>query len=137
MSYTIPLMTVPVPTSDELNLDQYCSLGTSFDALLRERQTLKQLIEEAEVRIAELDEQSGPVLDLAGVKNVTWNGYLVSRREASKPRRTLDAGKLVAAGVDPIQIEAGYRYGKAGKVGITVRRLSQTPEAETAGEFVS
>jgi hypothetical protein len=136
----VPMMQMPVPSVEELELDQYMIGGVPFNELVARRQEFKKYIEECEKEIAEIDSEVGAALDLKGVKNVVWNKeYLVTRREASKPRQLLDRILLLAAGVTPLQLQSGTKLGKPGKSGVTVRRLSEvrmeTEEVIGAGEM--
>lgn len=128
-SLEFPVSDTPVPTLEELELDQYVISGRPFKALLADRQHMKKMIEDAEAAIADIDVEIGASLDLKGVKSVIWNTdddekYLILRREASKPRPILDRVLLLSAGVTPLQLQAGTKLGKPGKGGVTVRRAS-------------
>jgi len=142
-SFTFPEPDPTTPTLEELELDQYVISGRPFRNLLTDRQHLKQMIDDAEKAIAEIDVEVSAALDLKGVKTVIWNDdeqkYLIIRREASKPRPSLDRSLLLAAGVTPIQLQAGTKLGKPGKGGVTIRRMSkngaESSNADDSGDF--
>lgn len=115
-------MEIPVPTVEELGLE--------INDLLQERQNLKKLKDDIELRLHELDGEIGNQLDQKEVRKVVWDDYLVIRRQGSTPRPILDRVMLLEAGVSPQQIKAGTKFGAPGKPGVTVRALS---EAKAAG----
>jgi hypothetical protein len=121
---------VAAPTLEELELDQYIISGRPFKTLLENRQHYKQMIDDAEKYIQEIDTEIGASLDLKGVRTVIWNTdenkkYLIIRREASAPRSILDRTLLLSAGVTPMQLQAGTKLGKPGKSGITVKSMAK------------
>lgn len=129
-SLTLPTPDPATPTLEELELDQYVVSGRPFKALLADRQHMKQMIDDAEKAIAEIDTEIMASLDLKGVKTVIWSTdeeqkYLIIRREASKARPILDRSMLLAAGVTPIQLQNGTKFGKPGKGGVTIRRIGR------------
>lgn len=127
-------MSVPVPTIEEADLSSFMSSGRRADEVLAERQNLKQIIEESEAKIKELDNELGNALDLRNLKSVIWEDYLLIRRGPSRPRPILDTVMLLDAGVTPQQIQAGTRFGAPGKPGVTVRALSEVKAYENAAE---
>lgn len=133
MTYTM-MSEVPIPKSEELDLDRFCPMETSFDAMMKERQELKAAAKVQEARLAELDALIGGALDLAGQKTIIWNEHIVSRREGSKPRQTLDRILLLEAGVTPEQIQRSIKLGKPGKGGIAVRHLAEKQEENNWGD---
>jgi len=113
---------IPTPTVEELGLEQLRSPLTT-------RQHYKQMIEDAEKAIADIDQEIGVSLDLQGIKSVLWTTdenekYIVIRREVSQPRPILDRTLLLSAGVTPLQLQSGTKLGKPGKGGITVRKAT-------------
>lgn len=139
---SMPMTQTPVPSVEELGLDQYIIDGKSFDALLAERQNLNQLIADAEDRLIDINAEVGAALDLKGVKNALWKErYLITRREAARPRALLDRTLLLNAGVTPIQLEAGTKYGKPGKSGVTVtditKKKGKSSDSTEPGDFSS
>jgi hypothetical protein len=129
----LPTMQVPVPTIEDVGLDQYVINGKPFAELLNIRTLLKQSIEDSEAAIHDIDAEVGAALDLKGVKNVIWNDHLVTRREGAKPRQTLDRTLLLNAGVTPLQLAAGTKLGKPGKSGVTVMDLSKVRSRQENG----
>lgn len=137
----MPMMQIPVPTVEELGLDQYHINGIPFDKLIAERQQLRQMIEDAEERIHDIDTEVYASLELKGVKNALWRDrWIISRRAGSMPRHTLDRTLLLNAGVTPLQLEAGTKLGKPGRNGISIsditKKRSRPQDADSdSGDF--
>lgn len=129
---SIPTMTIPVPSVDDLELDQFIPSSRSAKDLVARRQTLKKQIEEAEKELQDIDIELGTALDFRGAKNAVWEDYLIIRRQGAKPRALLDRVLLMEAGVTPQQLEAGTKFSEQGKPGITVQSISK---GKTAGSY--
>ena len=122
--FELPTMEVPVPTIEEVGLDD-------INDLLHERQNCKIVKEAIEASIKRIGEELGRKLDEKNVKTAVWENCLVIRRQGSKPRPVLDRVLLLEAGVSPQQLKAGTKFGEPGKPGITVRPISENKTKES------
>ena len=130
MTHNIPMMTTPIPDSTDFNLDAVLPEGELFDELVARRQAMKKMITACEEEIKNADAKLGAALDFVGQRNVISRGLVVSRREGSKPRETLDPVLLLEAGVSPEQLHKGTKLGKPGKPTIAIRALKEKDEDE-------
>lgn len=120
-----PMQTVRVELPDVETLDLNPN-DESIDVILDRRQKAIEAEKQCKLVVAHSDLKLGAILDLNGIKTVSWRGeYIVSRRESSKPRRTISPEKLIELGVSPKIIEAASVYGLPGKLGITVRKAER------------
>lgn len=134
MTIFFPEPEVPTPTLEELELDQYVISGRTFRDMMTDRNKLKQSISDAEKAIEEIDIEAAASLDLKGVRSVIWitddgRKKLIMRRESTAPRQILDRTLLLSAGVTPIQLQNGTKFGKPGKGGITVRDITKKEDS--------
>ncbi len=121
----IPVMEVPVPTVDEVGLDQCIISGRTAKELISRRQYLKTTVDHYEQEVKDIDIILGTALDLRHIKNVISEDWLVIRRAGSRPRALLDRVLLMEAGVTPQQLEAGTKLSEPGEPGITVKNLNK------------
>ncbi len=129
-----PTQTVQIPIPDAASLDLKTPGGESFDNMVQLRVQAKEQIKELEALVAQWDAAIGATLDLNQIKTVSWNGeYVVSRREPSKPRQTLDRSKLLELGVPATTIQQATIFGKPGKPGIVIRKVTEGEEDANSG----
>lgn len=138
---------IPILTMALSEMEKYIDKHTTslFDRLVAERQAMKMIEHTVELLRTERDNLLGSALDMKGMPRVLWENYVVTRREGSKPRQTLDRTKLMNAtddfkcpncgqvskvGVTPYHIAQGTKVGNPGKPGVTIRALDDKEEDE-------
>lgn len=121
---------VEVPIPDVHDLDLITPGAESFEEVLLRRQKAKDQMNKLKVTIAECDMQLGTTLDLAEVKSVSCREYVVSRREASAPRKKINPTKLIELGVSPVTIMQATEVGSPGRLGIVVRKVGESEEED-------
>ena len=69
-----------------------------------------------------------------GKRKIKWqyggDTYVIYRRSASKPRRTIDAGKLLEHNIPAHVIQACTVEGQPGKAGVGIRKLGSDDEED-------
>lgn len=120
-----PTVEVPVPTVEDVKLDEVIPSGRTAKELVDRRQSLKAEIELCEQEIKDIDTELRCGLDFRNLRKVVCDKWLVIQRQGAKPRPILDRILLLEAGVTPQQLEAGTKTSEAGKPGITIQDLTK------------
>jgi hypothetical protein len=136
MSNSKPPMTqiaIPVPNSEQYDLNKYLPPGMDFNELVMEIQTLNEQAAAAKAKADEYRQLIQAVMDIAKVKSVVARmpedlSFTVTRVEPSR-RSKLDKNLLLQHGVTPQQIQQATVYSQ-GAPYVTIRPVNKHGEPE-------